>query len=115
MIIFFFLSVRINDTVTFLEEGFDEDIEFGYEVSDEGEDNTVDNVSKEIKILFLTFILLIFKHLVAHNFIIIIVSYFLNAMVFETYNFTSNTIPKLFRHKLVNTPVDLVGAFFNRA
>ncbi|CAA9998923.1 unnamed protein product [Nesidiocoris tenuis] len=38
-------TVRINDTVTFLEDGYDEDIEFGYEVSDEGEDNAVDAVS----------------------------------------------------------------------
>lgn len=45
LFIFFFLClVRINDTVTFVEDGYDEDIEFGYEVS-EGEDNVVDNVS----------------------------------------------------------------------
>lgn len=41
----FVFIVRINDTVTFLEDGYDEDIEFGYEVSDEGEDNAVDAVS----------------------------------------------------------------------
>lgn len=41
----FFLTVRINDTVTFVEDGFDEDIEFGDEVSDEGEGDPVDNVS----------------------------------------------------------------------
>lgn len=39
-----FFSVRINDTVTFVEDGFDEDIEFGDEVSDEGGD-PVDAVS----------------------------------------------------------------------
>ena len=37
-------SVRINDTVTFVEDGFDEDIEFGDEISDDDEDD-VDNVS----------------------------------------------------------------------
>lgn len=37
-------SVRINDTVTFVEDGFDEDIEFGDEISDNDEDD-VDNVS----------------------------------------------------------------------
>lgn len=36
--------VRINDTVTFVEDGFDEDIEFGDEISDDDEDD-VDNVS----------------------------------------------------------------------
>lgn len=36
--------VRINDTVTFVEDGFDEDIEFGDEISDNDEDD-VDNVS----------------------------------------------------------------------
>lgn len=39
-----FLLVRINDTVTFVEDGFDEDIEFGDEISDDDEDD-VDNVS----------------------------------------------------------------------
>lgn len=39
-----FCSVRINDTVTFVEDGFDEDIEFGDEISDDDEDD-VDNVS----------------------------------------------------------------------
>jgi hypothetical protein len=39
------VTVRINDTVTFVEDGFDEDIEFGDEVSDEGEGDPVDNVS----------------------------------------------------------------------
>jgi hypothetical protein len=39
------ITVRINDTVTFVEDGFDEDIEFGDEVSDEGEGDPVDNVS----------------------------------------------------------------------
>lgn len=39
------VSVRINDTVTFVEDGFDEDIEFGDEISDEGEGDPVDNVS----------------------------------------------------------------------
>jgi len=37
--------VRINDTVTFVEDGFDEDIEFGDEISDDDEDDVVDNVS----------------------------------------------------------------------
>lgn len=36
--------MRINDTVTFVEDGFDEDIEFGDEISDDDEDD-VDNVS----------------------------------------------------------------------
>lgn len=31
-------SVRINETVTFVEDGFDEDIEFGDEVSSDEED-----------------------------------------------------------------------------
>lgn len=39
--------VRINDTVTFVEDGFDEDIEFGDEISDNDEDD-VDNVSSFI-------------------------------------------------------------------
>lgn len=42
--IIFIFSVRINDTVTFVEDGFDEDIEFGDEISDDDEDD-VDNVS----------------------------------------------------------------------
>ncbi|KAG7212943.1 hypothetical protein KM043_002286 [Ampulex compressa] len=36
-------TVRINDTVTFVEDGFDEDIEFGDEISDDDEDD-VDNI-----------------------------------------------------------------------
>lgn len=36
-------TVRINDTVTFVEDGFDEDIEFGDEISDE-EGDPVDGV-----------------------------------------------------------------------
>ncbi|KYN35969.1 Eukaryotic translation initiation factor 1A, X-chromosomal [Trachymyrmex septentrionalis] len=36
-------TVRINDTVTFVEDGFDEDIEFGDEISDDDEDD-VDNM-----------------------------------------------------------------------
>ncbi|PSN39297.1 hypothetical protein C0J52_18482, partial [Blattella germanica] len=39
-------TVRINDTVTFVDDGLDEDIEFGDDVSDEGEGDPVDNVSK---------------------------------------------------------------------
>lgn len=39
----FLFVVRINDTVTFVEDGFDEDIEFGDEISDDDEDD-VDNV-----------------------------------------------------------------------
>lgn len=42
--LFKFLLVRINDTVTFVEEGFDEDIEFGDEVSDDEEEDDVDNI-----------------------------------------------------------------------
>lgn len=42
------LLVRINDTVTFVEDGFDEDIEFGDEISDDDEDD-VDNVSSFIR------------------------------------------------------------------
>ncbi|KAK0094454.1 hypothetical protein PV326_010823 [Microctonus aethiopoides] len=38
-------TVRINDTVTFVEDGFDEDIEFGDEISDDDEDD-VDNPSQ---------------------------------------------------------------------
>lgn len=41
------LTVRINDTVTFVEDGFDEDIEFGDEISEDDEDD-VDNVSKKL-------------------------------------------------------------------
>lgn len=44
---FSFLLVRINDTVTFVEDGFDEDIEFGDEISDDDEDD-VDNVSSNM-------------------------------------------------------------------
>ena len=40
----FIYLVRINDTVTFVEDGFDEDIEFGDDISDEGEGDPVDNV-----------------------------------------------------------------------
>lgn len=36
--------MRINDTVTFVEDGFDEDIEFGDEIS-EDDDEEVDHVS----------------------------------------------------------------------
>ncbi|XP_008486994.1 eukaryotic translation initiation factor 1A, X-chromosomal-like [Diaphorina citri] len=41
-------TVRINDTVTFVEEGYDEDIEFGDEISDDEEGNAVDNVSEKV-------------------------------------------------------------------
>lgn len=51
-----FLSVRINDTVTFVEDGLDEDIEFGDEISNDDEDD-VDNVS--LHIYFLRLILCI--------------------------------------------------------
>lgn len=39
-------SVRINDTVTFVEDGLDEDIEFGDEISSEEdeEDSDIDNI-----------------------------------------------------------------------
>nr|CAD7458129.1 unnamed protein product [Timema tahoe] len=37
-------TVRINETVTFVEDGFDEDIEFGDEISDEGEGDPVDHI-----------------------------------------------------------------------
>ncbi|XP_037943534.1 eukaryotic translation initiation factor 1A, Y-chromosomal-like [Teleopsis dalmanni] len=37
-------SVRINDTVTFVEDGFDEDIEFGDEISSEDDADSVDNI-----------------------------------------------------------------------
>lgn len=42
--------VRINDTVTFVEDGLDEDIEFGDEISNDDEDD-VDNVSLHIYLL----------------------------------------------------------------
>lgn len=45
-----FVSVRINDTVTFVEDGLDEDIEFGDEISNDDEDD-VDNVSLHIYFL----------------------------------------------------------------
>lgn len=45
-----FVSVRINDTVTFVEDGLDEDIEFGDEISNDDEDD-VDNVSLYIHFL----------------------------------------------------------------
>jgi hypothetical protein len=48
--------VRINDTVTFVEDGFDEDIEFGDEISDDDEDDVVDNVSFCIYILKLFYL-----------------------------------------------------------
>ncbi|KAL4096464.1 hypothetical protein QTP88_021413 [Uroleucon formosanum] len=38
-------TVRINDTVTFVDDGLDEDIEFGDDISeDEEADNAVDNI-----------------------------------------------------------------------
>lgn len=37
-------SVRINETVTFVEDGFDEDIEFGDEISSEDDADSVDNI-----------------------------------------------------------------------
>lgn len=37
-------SVRINDTVTFVEEGFDEDIEFGDDISSADEADPVDGI-----------------------------------------------------------------------
>ena len=37
-------SVRINDTVTFVEDGLDEDIEFGDEISSEDDADSVDNI-----------------------------------------------------------------------
>lgn len=37
-------SVRINDTVTFVEDGFDEDIEFGDEISSDDDADSVDNI-----------------------------------------------------------------------
>jgi len=41
----YFFLVRINDTVTFVDDGLDEDIEFGDDISeDEEADNAVDNV-----------------------------------------------------------------------
>lgn len=42
-------SVRINDTVTFVEDGFDEDIEFGDEISSDEDDDDVDNIWLEQK------------------------------------------------------------------
>ena len=37
-------TVRINETVTFVEDGFDEDIEFGDQVSSDEDSDSVDNV-----------------------------------------------------------------------
>lgn len=37
-------SVRINETVTFVEEGFDEDIEFGDDISSADEADPVDAI-----------------------------------------------------------------------
>lgn len=37
-------SVRINETVTFVEEGFDEDIEFGDDISSGDEADPVDGI-----------------------------------------------------------------------
>lgn len=42
---FFFFIVRINDVVTFVDDGMDDDIDFCDELSDEGEGDMVDNVS----------------------------------------------------------------------
>lgn len=47
-------TVRINDTVTFVEDGFDEDIEFGDEISDDDEDD-VDNVRTKKKKVYIYF------------------------------------------------------------
>lgn len=46
--------MRINDTVTFVEDGLDEDIEFGDEISNDDEDD-VDNVSNMYIFLKLIF------------------------------------------------------------
>jgi len=40
----YLFSVRINDTVTFVDDGLDEDIEFGDDISDDEEADAVDNV-----------------------------------------------------------------------
>lgn len=50
--------MRINDTVTFVEDGFDEDIEFGDEISDDDEDD-VDNVSFYVSFLNFTYSILL--------------------------------------------------------
>lgn len=42
--ILFIFIVRINDTVTFVDDGLDEDIEFGDDISDDSEADAVDNV-----------------------------------------------------------------------
>lgn len=42
----YLLLVRINDTVTFVDDGLDEDIEFGDDISDDEEADNVDNVRK---------------------------------------------------------------------
>lgn len=43
--------VRINDTVTFVDDGLDEDIEFGDDISDDEEaDNAVDNVRSHLHV-----------------------------------------------------------------
>lgn len=44
--------VRINDTVTFVDDGLDEDIEFGDDITDEDEAETVDNVRYNNSIIF---------------------------------------------------------------
>lgn len=56
--------MRINDTVTFVEDGFDEDIEFGDEISDDDEDD-VDNVSLCVlfEILYMFYLLLLHYNL----------------------------------------------------
>ncbi|KYM77264.1 Eukaryotic translation initiation factor 1A, X-chromosomal, partial [Atta colombica] len=59
-------TVRINDTVTFVEDGFDEDIEFGDEISDDDEDD-VDNVSFYI---FLKIVYIFYLFMLYYNFFI---------------------------------------------
>ena len=71
--IIFFIIVRIHETVTFVEDGLDEDIEFGDDVSDDDEDD-VDNVSKKtevsLKLKFNLFFL--FTNKLIYNFVNII-------------------------------------------
>lgn len=49
----YLFSVRINDTVTFVDDGLDEDIEFGDDISDDEEADAVDNVRCVCKISLL--------------------------------------------------------------
>ena len=73
-----FFTVRINDTVTFVEDGFDEDIEFGDEISDDDEED-VDNVS------------LLFNNI--YSYTLIIKFKYEHSTIFASYFYRSDDLP----------------------